>query len=88
MKIRKISKELNIDLLATNDSHFTKKNEVETHDTLSCVQTEKTKEETNRIRYSGTEFLKFANEMVEMFIDHIPPILSFSALDNSQEIGI
>mmetsp|Transcript_58156 Transcript_58156/g.136566 ORF Transcript_58156/g.136566 Transcript_58156/m.136566 type:complete len:684 (+) Transcript_58156:596-2647(+) len=87
MKVLKISRELKINLLATNDSHFTEKKDVETHDTLLCVQTGKAKEELNRMRYSGTEFLKSANEMFEMFIDHIPPDLSFSALDNSKNIG-
>jgi len=39
------------------------------------------------MRYSGTEFLKSANEMFEMFGDHVQPNLSISALDNSQIIA-
>ena len=58
MNILKISSEFNIDLISTNDAHFTEDKDVEAHDMLLCVQTGKPFNEPGRMRYSGTEFLK------------------------------
>ena len=70
MNILKISSEFNIDLISTNDAHFTEDKDVEAHDMLLCVQTGKPFNEPGRMRYSGTEFLKSAKEMNEMYQDH------------------
>lgn len=67
-KLLKMSKELNIDLVATNDVHYTYKEDVEAHDILLCVQTNKKVADENRMRYEGGQFyLKSYEEMEELF---------------------
>jgi DNA polymerase-3 subunit alpha len=68
--IVKIARELDIKLICTNDSHFISCNDVEAHDALLCIQTGKLLTEDKRLRYSGTEYLKSADEMRQLFRDH------------------
>lgn len=67
-QLLKMSKELNIDLVATNDVHYTFKEDVEAHDILLCVQTGKKVSDENRMRYEGGQFyLKSYEEMEALF---------------------
>jgi DNA polymerase-3 subunit alpha len=71
VEIVKIARELDIKLICTNDSHFISCNDVEAHDALLCIQTGKLLTEDKRLRYSGTEYLKSADEMRQLFRDHL-----------------
>ena len=63
-----IAKRLNAPLLATNDTHYTLREDHEAHDALLCVQTGSTIAEPNRFKFDGTEhYLKSANEMRWLF---------------------
>ncbi len=66
-----IARELDIELIATNDSHYVSCNDVEAHDALLCIQTGKLIVNEDRMRYSGTEYLKSAEEMARLFRDHL-----------------
>ena len=83
MNILKIAKNIEVELLSTNDSHFTRDRDVEAHDTLLCIQTGKSFNEPGRMRYSGTEFLKSPDEMNKMYQDHVPKEMIDSALKNT-----
>ena len=83
MDILSLSEEFDINLISTNDSHFTKNKNVEAHDMLLCVQTGKPFDEPSRMRYSGTEFLKSPKQMREMYQDHVSPKKIESALESS-----
>lgn len=83
MHILRISRKFNIRLMSTNDSHFTEDKDVEAHDTLLCIQTGKAFDEPGRMRYSGTEFLKSADEMGNMYRDHVPYRKIKSALNST-----
>ncbi|MBC7882745.1 MAG: DNA polymerase III subunit alpha [Anaerolineae bacterium] len=83
----RIGQELGIKVIATNDSHFTSCEEVDAHDALLCIQTGKLIAEENRMRYSGAEFLKTAEQMAEMFQDHLPMEVVVAAINNTQEIA-
>jgi len=83
MSILKISEKLNIRLISTNDSHFTRDSDVEAHDTLLCIQTGKPFDEPGRMRYSGVEFLKSQEEMNNMYRDHVSISRIDSALNSS-----
>ena len=85
--IVKIAKKLGIKLVATNDSHFISCNDVEAHDALLCIQTGKSIIEEKRLRYSGTEYLKSAEEMRLLFRDHLDPEIIEEAIQNTLEVA-
>lgn len=64
----KMSKELNIPLVATNDVHYTYEEDVEAHDILLCIQTNKKVADEDRMRYKGGQFfLKSPEQMEDIF---------------------
>lgn len=63
----KWAKELNIRLVATNDVHWTYKEQYDDHDTLLCIGTGKLKSDEDRLRYSNDFWLKSYDEMIESF---------------------
>nr|WP_245788599.1 DNA polymerase III subunit alpha [Spirulina major] len=83
----KIAQELGIKVVATNDSHFISCNDVEAHDALLCIQTGKLITEEKRLRYSGTEYLKSADEMRQLFRDHLSDEIIDQALATTVEIA-
>jgi DNA polymerase-3 subunit alpha len=87
LELLKISQELGIKLVATNDSHFISCNDVEAHDALLCIQTGKLITEDKRLRYSGTEYLKSAAEMRLLFRDHLPDEVIVDAIATTLEIA-
>ncbi|WP_066423511.1 trans-splicing intein-formed DNA polymerase III subunit alpha N-terminal partner DnaE-N [Anabaena sp. 4-3] len=87
VEIIKIARELNIKFVATNDSHFTSCFDVEAHDALLCIQTGKLIIEDNRMRYSGTEYLKSADEMKLLFRDHLPDDVIAEAINRTEEVA-
>lgn len=77
-----LAKELGIPLVCTNDVHYLKKEDARAHDILLCIQTGKTVEEENRMRYPSDEFyLKSYEEMEDLF-SHVP-----EALENTVKIA-
>ncbi|MBQ8982606.1 MAG: DNA polymerase III subunit alpha [Lachnospiraceae bacterium] len=68
MELLKISKELNIPLVATNDSHYVYPDDAETHDYLLCLQTGKKLKDEDRMRYEGGQYyIKSPEEMAALF---------------------
>ncbi len=86
-EIVRIAQKYKIKIVATNDSHFTCMDDVDAHDALLCIQTGKSIEEENRLRYTGTEYLKSRTEMAGMFRDHLPLEIVEEALENTLEIA-
>lgn len=63
-----ISEETGIGLVATNDVHYTKQEDAEAHDILLCIQTGKTLQEEDRMRFPSNNFyLKSHEEMDDLF---------------------
>ncbi|MBE9214609.1 DNA polymerase III subunit alpha [Plectonema cf. radiosum LEGE 06105] len=87
VEIVKIARELGIKIIATNDSHYISCNDVEAHDALLCIQTGKKIFEDKRMRYSGTEYLKSAEEMKQLFRDHLPEDVIEEAVTNTVEVA-
>ncbi|MBD2676545.1 MULTISPECIES: DNA polymerase III subunit alpha [Nostoc] len=87
VEIVKIARELGIKFVATNDSHFISCFDVEAHDALLCIQTGKLIIEDNRMRYSGTEYLKSAQEMKLLFRDHLPDDVIEEAVATTEEVA-
>jgi DNA polymerase III subunit alpha len=64
----KIGKELDIGLIATNDAHYTNREDAHSHEVLLCVQTGKLMKDTDRMKFRTNEFyLKSVNEMSALF---------------------
>lgn len=85
--IAKIARDLGIKIVATNDSHFISCYDVEAHDALLCIQTAKLITDEKRLRYSGTEYLKSADEMRLLFRDHLPEEIIEEAINNTLEVA-
>lgn len=67
-QIAALSRELNIPLVATNDVHYTNKEDAEFHDILLCIQMGKTIDDPNRMRFETNQFyFKTQEEMAEVF---------------------
>ena len=80
--LMKMSKELNIPLVATNDVHYTYEDDVEAHDLLLCIQTGKKVTDEDRMRYDGGQYyVKSEEEMRALF-----PYAQ-EALDNTAKIA-
>ncbi|WP_287130894.1 DNA polymerase III subunit alpha [Candidatus Cyanaurora vandensis] len=82
-----LARELGIKLIATNDSHFTCQDDVDAHDALLCIQTGKLLTEEKRLRYTGTEYLKSAEQMALMFRDHLDDDIIQEAISNTLEVS-
>ena len=64
----RLSQETGIELIATNDSHYTFPEDAEAHDILLCIQTAKKVKDADRMRYEGGQYyLKSEEEMRELF---------------------
>ncbi len=87
VEIVRIAAELDIKVVATNDSHFISCIDVEAHDALLCIQTGKLITEDKRLRYSGTEYLKSEEEMRRLFRDHLSPEVIEDAVARTQEVA-
>ena len=65
-----IANRIGAPLLATNDAHYTRRDEHDTHDVLLCIQTGSHRDDPNRLRFAGAEYyLKTAAEMRALFPD-------------------
>lgn len=78
----RMSKETGIDLVATNDVHYTYASDADSHDILLCLQTGKKLSDTDRMRYEGGQyFVKSEEEMKSLFP------YAREALENTQKIA-
>ncbi len=80
--LKQLSKELEIELAATNDVHYLFQEDAETHDVLLCIQTNAKVNDENRMRFSSDSFyLRSPEEMESIFSD--TPL----AVSNTQKIA-
>jgi len=64
----RMSEETGIELVCTNDIHYTYKEDEASHDVLLCIQTNKKIDDEGRMRYDGGQYyVKSAEEMNELF---------------------
>lgn len=81
-KLIELSKKLNIPLVATNDAHYTKKEDAQNHEILLCIQTGKKITEEDRMKFPTDEFyIKSPKEMKDYFIN-VP-----EAINNTYKIA-
>ncbi|MEK7550424.1 MAG: DNA polymerase III subunit alpha [Patescibacteria group bacterium] len=88
--IIKLSRELGIPLVATNDAHYIKKEDAEAQDALVCIATGKNVADIKRLRYIDNPdfYLKSPDEMGEMFKDYPEAIANTVKIANKCELEI
>ena len=79
-EIFKMSQRLGIKTVATNDAHFSRREDGPAHDRLICLTTNTNYSDIRRKRYTQEEYLKTEEEMRALFPDHP------EAIDNTMEI--
>ena len=81
-QLLRLSQELGIELVATNDVHYTNAEDWEAHDVLLCLQTGKKLSDENRMRYEGGQYyVKSEDEMKALFP------YALQAIENTQKIA-
>ncbi len=81
-QLLRLSKDTGIELVATNDVHYTYEADAEPHDILLCLQTGKKLSDENRMRYEGGQyFVKSEEEMKRLFP------YAIEAVENTQKIA-
>jgi DNA polymerase-3 subunit alpha len=71
-----LEKDLALPMVATNDSHYLCEDDAHAQDVMLCIQTGKSIQETNRMKFEGTQFyVKNGDEMLRVFKD-APQVLS------------
>ncbi len=78
----RMSRELGIGLVATNDVHYTQAKDAKAHDILLCLQTGKTLSDENRLRYEGGQYYVKSPEEMEALFPYAK-----QALENTQKIA-
>ena len=74
--------ETGIPLVCTNDAHYLRKEDAESHDVLLCIQTGKTVDDENRMRYEPQNFYLRSTEEMEALFSGYP-----DAVENTQRIA-
>ena len=81
-KLLGLSKKTGIELVATNDVHYTYREDEEPHDILLCLQTNKKLDDEDRMRYEGGQYyVKSPEEMAQLFP------YALEALENTYKIS-
>ena len=81
-QLLRLSQDTGIELVATNDVHYTYADDAEAHDILLCIQTGKKLADEDRMRYEGGQYyVKSEEEMKELFP------YALGALENTQKIA-
>ena len=86
----RLHKETDMDLVATNDSHYTARSDARMHDVLLCIGTGKFYSDPKRMKFTGQEFyVKSAEEMARLFPKH-PEALenTLKVVDLVEDVGI
>ncbi len=77
-----ISRELSIPLVATNDCHYINREDAEAHDVLVCIQTGKTVEDIDRMKFKTDEFYFRSPDNMKQIFKDVP-----EAIDNTIAIA-
>ena len=78
----RMSRETGIELVATNDVHYTYSSDAEAHDILLCVQTGKSLKDENRMRYEGGQYYVKSEEEMRRLFPYAP-----EAIENTGKIA-
>ncbi len=80
--LMRLSRELSMELVATNDSHYIYADDAQAHDILLCIQTGKKVTDENRMRYEGGQYYLKSEEEMRSLFPYAP-----QALENTAKIA-
>lgn len=83
----KIAKELEIEMVITNDSHYIKKEDANWHDTLLCIQTNAFKKEENRFKFPNNEFYVKTPEQLRDSFKWMDSEMFEEAIENTARVA-
>ncbi|MBR6282562.1 MAG: PHP domain-containing protein, partial [Lachnospiraceae bacterium] len=78
----RMSQETGIELVCTNDCHYTNAEDADAHDLLLCIQTGKKVQDEDRMRYEGGQYYVKSEEEMRSLFSYAP-----QALENTQKIA-
>ena len=78
----RMSKELDIPLVATNDIHYTNADDAKAHDILLCIQTGKKLDDADRMRYEGGQYYVKSEDEMKLLFPY-----ALEAIENTQKIA-
>ena len=81
-QLLRMSAQTGIELVATNDVHYTYDTDAEAHDILLCIQTGKKLQDEDRMRYEGGQYYVKSQQEMEKLFPYAP-----QALENTQKIA-
>ena len=81
-QLLRLHNETGIPLVCTNDAHYLRREDAESHDVLLCIQTGKTVDDANRMRYEPQNFYLRSTEEMEALFAGYP-----EAVANTQRIA-
>ena len=81
-QLMRLSQDTGIELVATNDVHYTYETDVDSHDILLCIQTGKKLSDENRMRYEGGQYFVKSEEQMRALFPY-----ALQALENTQKIA-
>ena len=81
-QLMRMHQETGIELVATNDVHYTYAEDAEPHDILLCLQTGKKLSDEDRMRYKGGQYYVKSEEEMRALFSYVP-----EALENTQKIA-
>ena len=80
--VQRIARETGLPLVITNDAHYLRREDAAMQDVLLCVQTGKTVDDENRMRFETEEFYLKSEEEMRSIFPNLP-----EALENTQKIA-
>ena len=72
----KISQELNLPIVATNDSHYLKKEHARAHEALLCIQTQTNLDDPSHMKFQTDEFYFKSSEEMNRLFEYAPDAIS------------
>jgi len=75
-RLMEVARDLSLPLVATNDCHYLNKEDARAHEILLCIQTGKTMNDPNRMRFSADEFYVKTPQEMEAAFHYAPEALA------------
>ncbi|MBT6691385.1 DNA polymerase III subunit alpha [Candidatus Parcubacteria bacterium] len=80
--MKKLAKEFNLPLIATNDLHYVDTEDDQAHDVLLCIQIKRKQTDKDRMSYLGEDYSMYSEEKLRQLFSDCP-----EAIDNTQKLA-